>query len=274
MSGEELGRLREQLERLTGSRATLVAESSRTDENGRGSDSPRRVIALLVGWTSCSVKSFAKHAVPYASVGIPAVVVAPSLLQVWSGSRLTRSLLTALDRSLSEPASLVLHAFSASPGLFLPPLVSDFESRERELTRKLIPTAAVFDSGPTRFSLEVGMAAARLVYQQGGYSYPTYLASICGGVALNAAIGRRKRREMDLALQSPLLDIPQLYLHSRVDPVARLVQVCKVMLDQQAMGREVSSHCWEDTQHVRHFQTDPVTYEHLIHSLLKKCQLI
>jgi hypothetical protein len=233
----------------------------------------KRSLALVVGWTAGSLRAVAKHTLPYTKVGLPAVCVAPTLLQVWStalGSKLTRSLLRIFDGSLSQPVSLVLHVFSAGHVAVLPVTVSDFESGERELTRKLNPACVVFDSGPSQFSYEAGMAGARLMREYGGYSYPTYFAAVCAGIAVNAVIGRQIREEMNAILRSPLLDIPQLYLYSEIDPVTRPSQVQKVMLDQQAMGREVSSHCWKDTPHVRHYLADPLTYEHHIHTLLKK----
>lgn len=79
---------------------------------------------------------------------------------------------------------------------------------------------------------------------------------------------------MDRALRSPLLDIPQLYLHSEVDAVTPPSRVQKVMLDQQATGRAVSSHCWKESEHVCHYLADPVTYEHHIYTLLKKCLIL
>jgi hypothetical protein len=271
VSDVELGRLQNQLKRLPGSRVTLVRPGP------EGQIQRKRALALLVGWTAGSPRAVAKYAEPYAKVGIPAVCIAPSFLHVWItalGSRLSRSLLRGLDQSLEEPVSLVLQTFSAGSGVVFPVLVSDFESRERELTKKLNPACAVFDSGPYLFSYENGMVGAKIVYEKGGFSFPVYLATVCGGTSLNAVIGPRKRREMDTSLRSPLLDVPQLYLYSEIDPVTKPSHVRKVMLDQQAMGREVQSHCWQDTEHVRHYVRDPVTYEHHIHSLLKKCQLI
>lgn len=233
----------------------------------------RRVIAILVGWTSATLRPVVKHARPYTNVGIPAVCVAPSLFQVWStnlSSRVTRSVLQSLDESLNGPVSLVLHVFSSGPGVLFPLFISDFESTERKLTRKLNPSCVVFDSGPAQFTYDAGVAAARILYR----SYPTFLAAVCAGITVDAFVGKKKRAEWTGILQSPLLDIPQLYLYSEADTVARPSQVEKVMLDQQAMGREVSSHRWKEGQHVRHYVGDPDTYEHHVHTLLRKCQLI
>lgn len=274
-SEEELYRLRTLLK---GSRATLISPSASNKDAAETSlaVASRRALAVLTGWTSAPLKAVVKHAAPYTKVGIPAVCVAPSVLQVWNtglGSSLTRSLLESLDATLQEPVSLVLHFFSGAAGVTLPLIVSDFESSERELTRKLNPACTVFDSGPTEFSYTAGMAAARLMRDQGGYNYPTYLAAIITGITVNALIGKHKRLELGKVLRSPLLDTPQLYLHSETDTVTPPSRVRKVMLDQQAIGREVSSYCWKDSQHVRHYLGDPDTYEHYIHALLKKCQL-
>ena len=273
VSDVELGRLQNQLKRVPGSRAALVRPSAEPE----GDFARKRVLAFLVGWTAGSLRAVAKHAEPYTKVGIPVVCIAPTILQVWItalGSRLSRSLLLGLDQSLEEPVSMVLHAFSAGPGVVLPALVSDFESGERQLTGKLNPACVVFDSGPACFSYEDGMAGARIIYEKGGFSFPVYLASVCGGISLNAVIGPRKRREMNTLLRSPLLDVPQLYLHSEIDPVAKPSHVRKVMLDQQAMGRDVQSHCWQNLEHVHLYIGDPMTYEHHVHSLLRKCQII
>lgn len=197
---------------------------------------------------------------------------------MWStrlGSRLTSSLLTTLDECLESPVSMVLHTFSGASHACLPAMVSYFESgSDCLLTRKMNISCAVFDSSPPFISYKSGLIAARLIYDQGGFTYPVYLAAASMGFMANVLIGHKKRIVLDTCLRSPLLDVPQLYLHSQVDQVATLSQVQKVILDQKAMGREVFSHCFKDSQHVRHYIEDPTTYEHHVHSLLKRCQLI
>ena len=269
LSGDELRRLHAQLE---GPRTVLVLP----DENC-AANRTRRSLTLLVGWVSSPLRTVAKYARPYAKIGIPTVCVAPNEFEVWItalGLKRTRFLLRTMDGSLDKPVSLILHMLSRGPCVVLPGIAADFESSERELTRKLHPACVVFDSGPASFSYESGMAAARLMYEQGGYNYPTYLASVSCEIMLNAVAGRRKREERNRALRSPLLDIPQLYLYSEADTVWPPSLVQKVMLDQQAVGREVMSHCWKESQHVHHYLSDPVTYEQCVHTLLKRCQLL
>ena len=244
-------------------------------------DSPppeRRVLALLVGWASSSSKAVVKHSSVYTEVGIPAICLSPSVLRMWSskaGTELSRSLLRSVHSSLEEePVSLIIHSFSSGTSSVLPFMAADYESREPQFTRKLVPTCAVFDSGPADFSHESGMAGARLIYKQGGYNAATYLASICVGTAVNALIGRRKRLELRRVMSSPLLDVPQLYLHSESDQVARPAWVQQVMQGQRTRGRDVTSHCWKDQEHVRLYLNDPETYKQQIHLILRKCNLL
>lgn len=265
LSEEELHRLQTQLK---STRTALVLPDA-----GSISRASERVLAILVGWTASTLKPVVKHAHPYTKVGIPVVCVATSLFQVWStnlSSKVTRSVLQSLDDSLDGSVSLVMHVFSSGPGVLLPLFISDFESRERKLTRKLNPTCIVFDSGPAQFTYDAGVAAARILYR----NTPMFWAAFCAGVTVDTFVGRKKREEWTRVLQSPLLDLPQLYLYSEADTVAPPSQVREVMRDQEAMGREVSSHCWKDSQHVRHYVGDPDSYEQHIHTLLKKCQLI
>ena len=272
LSEEELDRLQA---RLKGSRSTLISPDK--DVHVPNHVPNKRALVILMGWTSGSLKAVAKHSTPYAKVGIPAVCVAPSVFQMWSnglGSRLARPLLQSIDDALQEPVSVVLHGFSGSTSVVLPLMVADFESGERKLTRKLNPACIVFDSGPTAFTYETGMAAAKQMQMQGGYSYPTYLAAICVGITVNFLVGKKRNAELDRMFQSPLFNVPQLYLHSELDAVVTPSRVQQVMQDQQDMGRDVSSHCWKDSQHVRLYLNDPETYEYHVHTLLRKCSLL
>lgn len=271
LSEEELNGIQTQLK---SSEATLVWPQ-KDSVGSRTTVSSKRALAIVMGWTSSRLKPVVKHAAPYTKLCIPALCVAPSVLQVWSttlGSRLMRSLLQSLNNDLKEPVSLIMHTFSYAPGVLLPLTASDFESSERELTRKLNPLCVTFDSGPAEFSYAAGMAGARLAYSDS--NLPSYVAAICAGITVNVLNGRRRRLEMQRVLRSALLEIPQLYLYSEADTVTPPSRVQKLMLDQQAMGREVLSHCWKDSEHVSHYRSDPETYEHYIHTLLKRCLII
>ena len=103
ISEEELRRLNEQLINST----TALILPDKTANNST------RTLTILVGWISGSLRAVTKCASPYTKVGIPVVCVAPSLLHIWSttlGLKLMHSLLSSIDKSLNEPASMVLHS--------------------------------------------------------------------------------------------------------------------------------------------------------------------
>lgn len=265
LSEDELRKLQSQIH---GSKATLVLPET---------TSGKRALALLTGWASSPLKAVVKHSSPYTKVGIPALCLAPNITHVWSstlGARLARSLLQSINASLEGPVSLILHSFSSGTTSVMPLMAADYESKDQKLMHKLVPTCAVFDSGPANFSYSSGMAGAKLMRKQGGFSAATYLANISMGITVNALIGRHKRSELGRVLSSSLLDVPQLYLHTELDTVVPPSWVQEVMEGQRARGRDVASYCWKDLEHVRLHLKDPENYEHQIHTLLRKCQLL
>ena len=48
-----------------------------------------------------------------------------------------------------------------------------------------------------------------------------------------------------------MLNIPQLYLFSETDSILLLPTVYRILQEQRAMGRDVSSHIWKDAIHVQ-----------------------
>ena len=275
LSEKELHKLQSE---VNSSKATLVLPETRPGGPPvpQGT-SGKRALALLTGWASSPLKAVAKHSSPYTKVGIPALCLAPSITHVWSstlGARLARSLLQSINASLEGPVSLILHSFSSGITAVMPFMAADYESKDQKLMHKLIPTCAVFDSGPANFTYASGMAGAKLMRKQGGYSTATYLASISMGITVNALIGRHKRNELSRVLLSPLLDVPQLYLHTELDTVVPPSWIQEVMEGQRGRGRDAVSYCWKDLEHVRLYLKDPETYEHQIHTLLRKCQLL
>jgi len=239
--------------------------------------SDKRPVALLVGWAASNLKVLSRYSTLYTKLGIPCLCVAPGILQIWStklGNTLTQNILRVLDSSLNDPCSLVLHLCSGASTVTLPVLTEQHSDSSSVLQTKAPPVCVVFDSGPANFSYESGSAAAKLMYRQGGYNLLTYsIATSVGGIT-NALIGSKKRSELSSALGSSLLDIPQLYLHSEADSVSPPSWVKAIAEKQIAKGRDVTSHCWPDSEHVRHYLQHPQQYENLVFSFLKKCNLL
>ena len=201
-------------------------------------------LALLVGWAESRQKALSKFAAIYTKQGIPCLSIACPITTMWFtslGNKLTNGLLTSLDLATpsdDHPINLAMHVFS--------------------------------DSGPTLFSYKSGTAAARLVYKQGGFNFLTYSASRLVGSTVNLLIGARKRSELATALDSPLLNMPQLYLYSTADSVCDSEWVERVMKEQREKGRSVESYTWQDSEHVRHLAEHPEQYEELLVGFLEK----
>ena len=242
------------------------------------SKNPRkRTIALGVGWIASNLKAVGKYSSIYTSLGIPYLCVSPSTFHIWSttlGTSLTTDILNSLDTSLIEPCSLVLHIFSGGGSVVFPKLTKEHANSASQLHTKTPPVCVVFDSGPAEYSHRSGTAAAKLVYKHGGYNFITYHLATGVGIVTAKAFGGRKSAELRNALDSELLNLPQLYFHSTMDTVSPPFYVESVIAEQKAKGRDVTNFCWKDTEHVRHFQTHPEEYKDLVETFLRKCNIV
>ena len=247
--------------------------SAATTNSTMPMSSHRRLIVLMAGWAESRHNALSKYASIYTDLGIPCVCLANSVTNMWYtslGNRATQKIIHLLDSSLESPTSLLLHIFSGGGYVLFPRLLDEQNQPNSLLQSKLIPSAIVFDSGPPIFSYKSGFAAARLLYEQGGSNILTLSLACVFGALTNATIGSRKNLEREAALSHPsLLQFPQLYLYSEMDTVCPAEVIRKVMEDQKSQGRNVSSHCWSDTDHVRHFFEHPLEYRQEITKFLQ-----
>ena len=236
----------------------------------------KRSLALLVGWAESRQKALSKFAAIYTKQGIPCLTIPCPITTMWFtsiGSKLTNNLLTSLDVATpldDHPINLAMHIFSGGGTVVFPRLLEELAKPSGLLTTKIRPKCIVFDSGPTVFSYKSWMAAAKLVYKQGGFNFLTYSASWLARSTVNLLIGSRKRSELATALDSPLLNVPQLYLYSTADSVCDSEWVEKVIAEQREKGRTVESYSWQDSEHVRHLAEHPEQYKELVVDFLRK----
>ena len=234
--------------------------------------SGRRIVVLMVGWAESRQSTLAKYAAIYTHMGLPCVTVAASITSMWYaklGNRLADVMLESLDSSLESPTDVLVHIFSGGGTAVFPRLLLEYDKPDSLFRSKLFPAGVVFDSGPAIFSQESGLAAANLVYKQGGYNFFTYCLSSMVGVLINLAIGSRKRLELQRTLDHPhFLSLPQLYLHSNIDKISPPWRVKEIIDGQKEKGRDVRSYCWTDTIHVRHFTQHPEQYTKKINEFM------
>ena len=232
--------------------------------SGGGLFKEKRMVVLMVGWAQSSQKVLSKYAAFYTGLGLPCLAMALSIQHFWfsrRGNNATQNVLSLLDNSLQQPASLLLHTFSGGGIVIFPQFLSEHERPNSLFASKIVPVGMIFDSGPSNFAFRPGLEAAKLVYQQGGYNILTYALASSFGILTDVVVGPRKRAGRVEALEhARLLQMPQLYLYSRKDTVCLPETVEEVMEGQKRKGREVSSQCWEDSQHVRHFTKHPEEY--------------
>ena len=233
----------------------------------------KRVVVVLVGWAASQLRHVGKYAPLYTDLGIPCLCVAPHIFHTWlrkAGDTYTQAILKGVEASFTSPVSLILHLFSGAAGTILPKMCEEYSKAGSSQAMKLPIAGVVFDSGPTDFSYEAGTAAARIVYEQGRYNFPTYVAATTFGVVTDWMFGSKKRKDLNAALESTVLKVPQLFLYSEADTVMRAYRARQRIEAQVAMGRDVTSYCWKDSQHVRHFADHPVEYQTQLAAFLKK----
>ena len=230
---------------------------------GRDGQLGKRLLVVMVGWAESRLNVLAKYAGIYTHLGLPCVMMAPPITRVFYtslGNRAAKDMLRLLDQtfSASQPVHVLYHFFSGGGSVVFPHLLA---KHDRHATSKLLPAGVVFDSGPTWFSHQSGLAASKLMYKQGAYGLATHVLLSTLGVLTNVAIGSKKRSELSRVLEHPnFLALPQLYLYSESDSVCLPDRVQQVTEGQRGMGRQVTAHSWTDSEHVRHYPQHPEEY--------------
>ena len=235
---------------------------------GGGGRRGERLLVVMVGWTQSRHKALAKYAAIYNQMGLPCVTMAPHVTLTWYtsfGNRNTKTMLELLDKSLTSPVRVLYHIFSSGGIVVFPHLMTEYDNPSSSVRSKFIPAGVVFDSAPSNFSAQVGFQASKLLYKQGGFNFLTYRLANTVGFLTNMAIGSRKRSELRSILEhADLLQVPQLYLYSEKDLVCPAERVREVMEGQRKMGRQVTGHCWTDSEHVKHYVQHPEEYKQKI----------
>lgn len=228
-------------------------------------------LIILVGWSGSNHKVLQKYANIYTNIGLPTLAIIPSLPDAWFSTRGAKLTINILETISTQPINVLFQLFSSGSIVVLPTL-QHYLSQYPNIDLKGI----IFDSGPAEFSYKAGTEASKLMLKQGGFIYyPYLLAANLTGITIEALNGRQKRQELDLALQSRLLDgIPQLYLCSQIDTVVPIERVHKVISKQKEKERDVEIKIWENSEHVRHFMIYPDEYQDQVTRFLCKIDFL
>ena len=240
-----------------------------------------QAVCLLVGWSNSSNKVIGKYASIYTELGVPCIALAPRMSDIWftsHGNKLCEDALKVLEEKVRKneglPLSLVIHLFSGGIYVVFPKILESWSRSDFILRTGAVPKCVVFDSGPSDYTFQSGTAASKLLLQQGALNRISYYIANAIGISTAFLIGSHKRAVLRSALESEAMALPQLYLHSQRDTVAPLEWVSAVMKEQQAKGRAVSSHIWDDSQHLRLYLDHKEEYTNQVHTFLKAHQIV
>ncbi len=245
------------------------------------SDPP--ALTLLVGWMASREKVIGKYTSVYTQLGIPCLALAPNeqnVLFTSSGNSLCEAALDTLveikgaQTDTRSPLPLIIHMFSGAGYAIFPKLLETWSQPNSILKHHVVPKCIIFDSGPTQFAIKPGVEAANLMYKQGGFNLFTYTLVVMMGISTSILFGSQKQQLLQSALESELLNLPQLYLHSRQDTVASFEWLRGIMEGQREKGRSVYNHAWEQTEHLKLYLDHKEEYTQHIHSFLRLCKLI
>lgn len=232
-----------------------------------------QALTLLLGWMGSRTKTLSKYAEMHLKRNSICSCFAPSLFDAWilsSARRKARKFFRASEETfaIKTAVPLVVHIFSGASLLFLYSLLPMLEQDSSPLQLKGI----VFDSSPPIFGKEAGMAAAKLLRQQGVYTGLSYYLGVSGGMVSDVLLGDMRRAERVELLQNKLLlSVPHLYLYSETDPVFPSSQARDVISQQKERGAEVFEHAFKDTSHVRIFADHPEEYRSEVECFLTRC---
>lgn len=166
--------------------------------------------------------------------------------------------------NFSLQRSAIFHFFSGATSAMLPTML--------HLLSKGIPLqlkGIVFDSSPIEYNSDAGISSIRLVQSQRVMN-PIIGEAILGlGLAVSTLVGPGIRNRTTKALSSEMVQVPQLFLYSKRDSVAPSNYIEHWMKVQQEKGVSVQSHCWKDSEHVRHFIESPDLYRKLVSDFIK-----
>ncbi|XP_025086350.1 transmembrane protein 53-like isoform X1 [Pomacea canaliculata] len=223
-------------------------------------DSERRPLAVLFGWLQAKKRHINKYGNLYLSKGFDVVTVqVPPSQVLWPRHTQAKiSKLLSLLQEISKPSRpIVTHGFSVGGYLYgemllkleqQPDKYADIRSR---LVGQVFDSPVDFEGVPRGFSnVLVSNPLLRSTLRK---LLETYLKVMQSQVT-NHYLQSSK------AFHNNSLDLPSLFLYSRIDPIGVAEIIEGVMDKWQKKGVAVSHKCWERTPHVSHFHHHPDQY--------------
>ncbi|XP_062513900.1 transmembrane protein 53-A-like [Corticium candelabrum] len=250
-----------------GRRSTAALSVTGSRNQSTASEESPSPVAIICGWAYSNRNALKRYAAIYSELGMQSEVITLSIPELWFYNLSSKAVEKKLDEFWTSNAlqrPVIFQFFSGASSAILP-VVVNMMSRGFPLQLKGI----VFDSCPIEFRARSGLASVRLVQRQGTLNpiVGTVVSAI--GLTVNVLLGPGIRQRMEKALMSESVRVPQLFLYSSGDSVASKDYIEHWMKVQKERGVTVQSHCWQDSEHVRHLVDNPETYKQLVTNFVK-----
>ena len=228
-------------------------------------------ITFLLGWLGSKTKTLAKYAELHQSKSLVCCCVNPTVLDahlLGPARKKMKKLLRAVEETFEDKVPVMLHVFSGGSNIFLYNLLPALAQESCPLQLK----GVIFDSGPTEFIRETGMAASKLLKEQKVYTGLSFYIRLMGALSFHALFGDNRRSErLEMLKNKLLLSVPHLYMFSEGDPVFLPHQARRLIKQQRDRGVSVFEHAWEDRSHVRLYPNHPKEYKEKIEEFITHC---
>ena len=114
------------------------------------------------------------------------------------------------------------------------------------------------DCSPARFDTPSGLAAARLLYDQGGVNFPMYLFGSFVGVIVDSILGAAHLRRLSQSLDSPrVVSASHQFMYFENDPVITSSFIKGVAENFRKAGSKVDIVGFPERDHVRILRIHP-----------------
>ena len=186
----------------------------------------------------------------------------------------TKLLELLIDLNL-EGNPLFVHIFGKG-GTYVYRYLTELVHRDKKYWHINIK-GSIFDSGPGKYKflgeLKEAMAYAAGRFQVVRIIIALYFFVYLLGRALVDKMRRSPLRQHDIhdAIKNDPSKSPQLYLYSNADQMTTADDVTEIVKYRRENGRAVQSVCWEDTEHVHHFNEHRETYIKHCYDFMDMC---
>ncbi|KAH7146811.1 hypothetical protein B0J13DRAFT_584290 [Dactylonectria estremocensis] len=250
---------------------------------------------MLCTWVAANPKHIAKYTASYQRLFPNASIL---IVQTWTydvifqptdgfhSARLQPAhdiILSFLDAYLgSDDAGIVFHAFSNGGALttgLLAMMLRCSRPHHKDLLHALVLDSCPGQGGYFASTYAIIVSARLHTYPYAVYtitSFLVYVAALyiaaCGPLEIETMVDRIRRRLNDESLIG--LNVPRLYLYSKVDELVHWTDVASHAGEARRKGYEVDEVVFQSSEHYAHLQEDAAKYWDAVSDFLRTARIV